>query len=88
MTRTFSGVPGDSCCECSDPGCSANHGNKACNGLATSILYRVDMEDVTGTAMCESCASDAFESGLFTDSTDEDEEKTEREWNTTATDNF
>jgi len=41
--------------------------------LATTILYRVDMEDVTGTAFCEACADDAFASGLFTDSTDESE---------------
>jgi len=26
---------------------------------------------VTGTAMCDACASDAMESGLFTDKTEE-----------------
>lgn len=67
MTRTFSGVPGDSRCECSDPGCAIaiDHGGKQCTHLAATILYRVDMEDVTGTALCESCADDAMESGLF-----------------------
>lgn len=28
-------------------------------------LYRVDMEDRTGTAFCDLCANDAEESGLF-----------------------
>jgi hypothetical protein len=28
-------------------------------------LYRVDMEDETGTPMCESCGGDALDSGVF-----------------------
>jgi hypothetical protein len=52
-------------CECSDPGCSVNHGSKECGQNAEDILYRVDMEDRSGTAMCEDCASDAFEAGVF-----------------------
>lgn len=28
-------------------------------------LYRVDMDDKTGSRMCAHCAADAFESGLF-----------------------
>lgn len=74
---TYSGVPGDSKCECSDNGCPVNHGSKTqgCQNKATTILYRIDMEDVTGTAFCDDCAEDAFASGLFTDSTDEDEDE-------------
>lgn len=71
--RTYSGVLGDSRCECSDSGCFHHKGKSSCHDLAVSILYRIDTEDITGTAFCEMCANDAFESGLFTDSTEEDE---------------
>jgi hypothetical protein len=30
------------------------------------------MDDVSGTAFCDKCADDAFESGLFTDSVDDE----------------
>lgn len=58
-------------CECSDRGCKAHKGSDSCTNLVTnpssdSILYRVDMQDETGTAMCDDCADDAFASGLFT----------------------
>jgi len=39
------------------------------------ILFRVDMEDETGTAMCEECADDALDSGVFTTYEDVDEEE-------------
>jgi len=74
MSRTYSGVPGDSRCECSDTQCVAHAGTPACNGVAISVLYRVDMEDNSGTAFCEQCADDAMESGLFTDSIEDDDE--------------
>lgn len=75
MSKTFSGVPGDSRCECSDINCNSNHNGKPkCDETATTILYRVDMVDVTGTAFCEACAEDASLSGLFTDSTEDDDE--------------
>ncbi len=64
--KTYSGVPGDSRCECADSGCAAHKDHTRCNELATTILYRVDMEDNTGTAMCDACTEDAFDSGLFT----------------------
>ena len=67
MTKTFSGVPGDSKCECSD-------GHSSCELLATTILYRTDMTDRTGTAMCEACANNAFDCGLFTDEVDDSED--------------
>ena len=70
--KTFSGVLGDSKCECSDPGCPIHKGTSDCRNTASSILYRIDMEDNTGSAMCEGCADDAFESGLFTSELDED----------------
>ena len=50
-------------CGCSDPGCSCCSGE--CHRVADSILYRVDMDDATGTPMCEGCARDATDSGLF-----------------------
>ena len=56
-------------CECSDPGCDACMGRCQTMG-PTSILYRVDMDDCSGTRMCEACAADAFESGCFTDDPD------------------
>ncbi len=55
-------------CQCTDPGCPIHNGTSSCNRKSTSILYRIDMEDETGTPMCNGCAEDAFESGLFTDS--------------------
>jgi len=50
-------------CECSDPGCPVCYG--ACKEVAIEVLYRADMDDETGTMMCEDCAADALESGLF-----------------------
>jgi hypothetical protein len=52
-------------CECSDPGCPMHLGAETCENTAISTLFRVDMQDETGTVMCEGCACDAFESGLF-----------------------
>lgn len=52
-------------CECSDKGCHAHEGTPACRNKGTVILYRVDMQDLTGTLFCNDCASDAMESGLF-----------------------
>lgn len=54
-------------CECSDPGCPAGHPGESCGRLATTRLWRVDMEDRTGTFMCNQCADDAYGSGLFRD---------------------
>jgi hypothetical protein len=51
-------------CECADPACPCCHGS--CDRKATYILYRTDTEDTTGTPMCQGCADDAFDSGLFT----------------------
>jgi len=54
-------------CECSDPGCDGHPGLAGCTRRATERLYRIDMEDVGGLLMCEECADDAMESGVFTD---------------------
>lgn len=51
-------------CEDKDPDCSACGGH--CLSPSDTTVFRVDMEDNTGTPMCDKCASDAFESGLFT----------------------
>lgn len=53
-------------CECADRGCAAHIGLSDCDGPHEYTLFRVDMEDKTGTAMCEWCMEDAMESGLFT----------------------
>jgi len=50
-------------CQDADPECPVCHGH--CQNPATTTLYRVDMEDATGTPMCEACANDAMESGVF-----------------------
>ncbi len=52
-------------CQCADPGCPKHTGISHCSFTAKTWLYRVDMEDESGTRMCSGCASDALESGLF-----------------------
>lgn len=55
-------------CECRDPGCKVHPGFETanpCERKATDTLYRIDMEDRTGTRFCKACALDAYESGLF-----------------------
>lgn len=57
-------------CKCSDPACPVSHGDfevtHQCGRQASILLYRVDMEDETGTLMCDGCSEDAMASGLFT----------------------
>lgn len=49
-------------CECKDPNCT-------CKGIcampAETTLYRIDMADETGSQMCDGCAEDAINSGVF-----------------------
>lgn len=69
-------------CECCDDRCLEHKGRDRCHHQATDILYRVDMNDETGTAMCDACADDAFSSDVFTvkdDEDDEDDDKVENE---------
>ena len=51
-------------CQCADSLCPVHRGTD-CDLPATRTLYRVDMEDLTGTSFCEACANDALQSGLF-----------------------
>jgi hypothetical protein len=57
-------------CKCADRGCPVHKGTE-CTRMATRempivTLYRVDMDDRSGTPFCSMCAEDAMESGLFT----------------------
>jgi len=52
-------------CDCSDPGCPVHKGKERCKHLARYIVYRSDMEDETGTPMCQRCMEDAMDSGVF-----------------------
>jgi hypothetical protein len=53
-------------CECSDPGCPVHLGYSQCtNTSQLTTVYRIDMEDKTGTLMCPTCLEDAMSSGLF-----------------------
>jgi len=50
-------------CEDGDLACPHCHGH--CTKTAIVTLYRIDMEDLAGTAMCADRFGDAMESGLF-----------------------
>lgn len=60
-------------CLCSDPGCPVSHGG-SCYEWATCRVFRIDMNDEDGTPMCDDCAADALESGVFCVEDDEDED--------------
>ena len=64
-------------CECADAGCAGDHGSSIgpCGKVAITTLYRVDMEDATGTDMCVECSDDALDSGVFTDVAPGEEEE-------------
>ena len=57
-------------CHCADRGCPVHRGMD-CTRHQTHEqrirrVYRIDMDDRTGTPMCPQCAEDALGSGLFT----------------------
>lgn len=52
-------------CHCFDKGCPVHKGQHLCPNKALVRVYRVDMHDRTGTQMCEGCANDALDSGVF-----------------------
>jgi hypothetical protein len=52
-------------CQCADSRCPAHTGQSRCTREANRMLYRVDMDDVSGTRFCGICADDALESGVF-----------------------
>lgn len=54
-------------CECADTGCRVHPGEKCDKVTRTRILYRIDMEDYTGTRFCIPCTDDAMESGVFSE---------------------
>jgi hypothetical protein len=54
-------------CQSSDRGCPAHPGISFCIQPASTTLFRIDMEDQTGTAFCDACAEDAMNSGLFSE---------------------
>lgn len=62
-----SGFRHENQCHCFDPGCAWHLGTDHCQSPAAVRLYRIDMDDFEGVPMCEDCAQDALESGLFTD---------------------
>ena len=63
MSRETDRSRPSSACQCYDPQCPECHGR--CRNGPTSVLYRIDLEDETGTPMCELCAADSLESGLY-----------------------
>jgi len=53
-------------CECADSSCPVVH-SVPCEAIDDLVrLFRIDMEDETGTLLCGGCSDDAMESGLFT----------------------
>lgn len=50
-------------CDCADPGCPSCYG--WCQREPVLTVYRVDMDDCTGTVMCCDCARDALDSGVY-----------------------
>jgi len=52
-------------CECSDPGCPVHPQRSHCQLTVARLLFRIDMQDETGTLFCDGCAEDAWSSGLF-----------------------
>ena len=58
-------------CQCSDPMCPVCSGK--CAQVATQMLCRVDMSDAYDLPMCDGCADDALESGVFDTKTLEDQ---------------
>lgn len=52
-------------CECSDPGCPVHPGKLQCKNRGNALYFRIDMEDESGTLMCNDCGADALDSGVF-----------------------
>lgn len=52
-------------CQCANPTCRVHWGLSECRRYARRLLYRADVEDQTGTLMCNFCAGVAFASGSF-----------------------
>jgi hypothetical protein len=54
-------------CECHDPGCDHTEQGHHKDTRQYRILYRIDMDDRSGTMMCHTCREDAMLCGLFTE---------------------
>lgn len=53
-------------CECADSGCPVHKGKRECTENPTCTVRRIDMDDgETRFAMCNGCAADALDSGVF-----------------------
>jgi hypothetical protein len=53
-------------CECGDSGCPIHEGKNECSKSPTCIVRRIDMDKgTTKFSMCNGCASDALDSGVF-----------------------
>ena len=52
-------------CECIDANCPAHEGIHHCDVNGTTVLYRIDMEDRTGTLFCEACTEDALGAQVY-----------------------
>ncbi len=66
-------IPSGEACECNDHLCP-NHEGGDCQDEGCMVLYRIDMEDLTGVMFCDVCADDAMESGVFCTHESEDSE--------------
>ena len=52
-------------CECYDKGCPAHQGEAECPHRALVTLRRIDWADQPRVRVCEHCALDMVESGVF-----------------------
>lgn len=52
-------------CECVDSMCPVHEGINDCKNKRKYLLMRIDMYDKSGVWMCNECADDALNSGLF-----------------------
>mgnify|MGYP001557959701 FL=1 len=60
-------------CECGDPGCPMHKGKSKCKEQATRKVRRIDMGDSDYIPMCDGCADDALDSGVFSEHVEDDE---------------
>lgn len=52
-------------CECADRECPVHKGYSECPCNAKQAVARVDYEPEEAILLCDGCAADAFECGLF-----------------------
>lgn len=54
-------------CNCADPECPVHPTHSVCMNRWKRVLHRVDMDNAR-IELCSSCADDALESGVFSES--------------------